>query len=336
MGQPAGRNLNAEAADLLDRQLAAWEAARTRYAALAGVRTRTLEVGGLAYRVQFNPARIVSSGARVDAAAIRQRKCFLCAENRPGLQESLSWGGHYHLLVNPYPIFPRHFTVADVRHCPQRIAGRLADMLQLACALPDYTIFYNGPCCGASAPDHAHFQAGSKGFLPIERQWRGRAGAPVAVWGRAALWLLDDAPRNAWVIGSDCPEDAARLSEAFCRALPVEPGEEEPRLNLLAGYDAALARWTLFLFPRRRHRPSCYFAEGDARMLCSPASVDLGGVFVLPVEADFLRITANDVAQVLGEVCYSLAESRLLAQRINKQLLCLPTLTADNPAGGIR
>lgn len=312
--------MNAEVANLLDRQLSAWETVRTRYAALAGVQARTLEVGGLAYRVQFNPARIVSSGARVDATAIRQRKCFLCAENRPRQQEYLLWKEHYHLLVNPYPIFPRHFTVADTRHRPQRIAGRLADMLDLARALSDYTIFYNGPCCGASAPDHAHFQAGSKGFLPIERQWRGRAGAPVAVWGKAVLWLPDDAPRNAWVIGSDCPGDAVRLFESFCRALPVEPGEDEPRLNLLAGYDATLSRWTLFLFPRRRHRPACYFAEGDARMVCSPGAVDMGGVFVLPVEADFLRITAGDVAQILGEVCRSQAESRLMIQRINKQI----------------
>lgn len=154
---------------LLTGQLASWETARNNYAALSGVRVKELNVNGILYKVQFNPARIVSSGAKVDAKSILERKCFLCPANLPPVQKGIPFGGHYNILVNPFPIFPRHLTVPELAHTPQRIATRFTDMLELAEALTDYTIFYNGPKCGASAPDHAHFQAGNKGFMPIER-----------------------------------------------------------------------------------------------------------------------------------------------------------------------
>ena len=153
--------LNENVHHLLDRQLAAWETARRSYDALAGVRVKELDVRGVPYKVQFNPARIVSSGAKVDARSIKERRCFLCAANRPAEQEGIPFLGHYELLVNPFPIFPRHLTVPETGHVPQLIAHRFADMLELARELTDFTIFYNGPRCGASAPDHAHFQAGS-------------------------------------------------------------------------------------------------------------------------------------------------------------------------------
>lgn len=160
--------------NLLTGQLASWETARNNYAALSGVRVKELNVNGIPYKVQFNPARIVSSGAKVDAKSIQERKCFLCPANLPPVQKGIPFGGHYHILVNPFPIFPRHLTIPELAHTPQRIASRFTDMLELAEALTEYTIFYNGPRCGASAPDHAHFQAGNKGFMPIEKDWRGQ------------------------------------------------------------------------------------------------------------------------------------------------------------------
>ena len=263
--------LNENVHHLLDRQLAAWETARRSYDALAGVRVKELDVRGVPYKVQFNPARIVSSGAKVDARSIKERRCFLCAANRPAEQEGLPFLGHYELLVNPFPIFPRHLTVPETGHVPQLIAHRFADMLELARELTDFTIFYNGPRCGASAPDHAHFQAGSRGFMPIEADWRMRTDETVV--------------------------------QTDHQALPVPEGDEEPMMNVLALYESA--RWTVFVFPRAKHRPACYTAEGDARLLSSPASVDLGGVFITPVEQDFQKITADDVAQILSEVCLS-------------------------------
>lgn len=295
---------------LLADQLATWETARANYAALASVRVKELDVDGTPYKVQFNPSRIVSSAARVDAKSISERKCFLCPGNLPPEQKGIPFGGHYRILVNPFPIFPRHLTIPDTEHVPQRIASRFPDMLDLARLLTDYTVFYNGPHCGASAPDHAHFQAGSKGFLPIEKTWRTQVAGKVTGYGQAVLWQLDDAPRTTLVIESGEKEDAEKLFSLLYRSLPVKPGEEEPMMNVLARYEAG--RWTVFVFPRRKHRPDCYNAGGEANLLISPASVDLGGVFITPVEKDFRKITAEDVKRILGEVCLSADEFRIL------------------------
>ncbi len=304
--------------------------AQDNYAALSGVRTKELNVCGIPYKVQFNPARIVSSGAKVDARSIKQRKCFLCPENLPPMQQGIPFGGHYQILVNPFPIFPRHLTIPETAHVPQRIAARFGHMLDLAQALPDYTVFYNGPRCGASAPDHAHFQAGSRGFMPIEKDWRGQVADKIACYKNAVLWHLDDAPRNTLVIQSPSKDAAEELFGIICRALPMMPGQEEPMMNLLAAHEAG--QWTVFVFARAKHRPACYAAEGDANLLSSPASVDLGGVFILPVEKDFVKITAEDIAGILGEVCLSAAESAQLRQRIRQQIQTLATSPQDSRA----
>lgn len=287
---------------LTEQQLATWETARRNYEALAHVQLKEVDVRGVRYRVQFNPARIVSSVARVDDRSLRERRCFLCPANRPAEQQGIPFRGHYQLLLNPFPIFPRHLTIVEDEHTPQRIATRVDDMLELARLLTDYTVFYNGPRCGASAPDHAHFQAGSRGFMPIESQWRTLRQTQIDTCGTARLLRLDDAPRHTLVITSPSATDAEQLFRRVYDALPVAPGEEEPMLNLLALYEPA--GWALFVFPRRKHRPSCYFAEGDARLLCSPASVDLGGVFILPREEDFLRIGSHEIEEMLNEVCW--------------------------------
>lgn len=302
--------MNETIKNLLADQLATWETARANYAALAGIRVKELDVDGTPYKVQFNPARIVSSAARVDAKSISERKCFLCPGNLPPEQKGIPFGGHYRILVNPFPIFPRHLTIPDTEHVPQRIASRFPDMLDLARLLTDYTVFYNGPHCGASAPDHAHFQAGNRGFLPIEKTWRTQVAGKVTGYGQAVLWQLDDAPRTTLVIESAEKEDAEKLFSLLYRSLPVKPGEEEPMMNVLARYETD--RWTVFVFPRRKHRPDCYNAEGEANLLISPASVDLGGVFITPVEKDFRKITAEDVKRILGEVCLSADEFRIL------------------------
>lgn len=287
---------------LTEQQLATWETARRNYEALAHVQLKEVDVRGVRYRVQFNPARIVSSAARVDDRSLRERRCFLCPANRPAEQQGIPFRGHYQLLLNPFPIFPRHLTIVEDEHTPQRIATRVDDMLELARLLTDYTVFYNGPRCGASAPDHAHFQAGSRGFMPIESQWHTLGQTQIDTCGTARLLRLDDAPRHTLVITSPSATDAEQLFRRVYEALPVAPGENEPMLNLLALYEPV--GWALFVFPRRKHRPSCYFAEGDARLLCSPASVDLGGVFILPREEDFLRIGSHEIEEMLNEVCW--------------------------------
>lgn len=301
----------------LTEQLADWETARNNYAALAGVQVRELNVCGVRYKVQFNPARIVSSGAKVDAKSIQERKCFLCPGNLPAQQKGIPFGGHYQILVNPFPIFPRHLTIPDLNHTPQRIEGRLEDMMELARQLTDFTIFYNGPRCGASAPDHAHFQAGNRGFMPIEADWKNQIAGRIADYGKATLYYLNDQPRTTLVIQSSDMASANHLFRLICRLLPEQP-EGEPMLNLLAMYDEGV--WTLFVFPRAKHRPACYTAEGDARLLSSPASVDLGGVFITPVEADFHKISPAIMEQILSEVCLSASDFAKLRQDIKNHL----------------
>lgn len=301
----------------LTEQLADWETARNNYAALAGVQVRELNVCGVRYKVQFNPARIVSSGAKVDAKSIQERKCFLCPANLPAQQKGIPFGGHYQILVNPFPIFPRHLTIPDLNHTPQRIEGRLEDMMELARQLTDFTIFYNGPRCGASAPDHAHFQAGNRDFMPIEADWKNQIAGRIADYGKATLYYLNDQPRTTLVIQSSDMASANHLFSLICRLLPEQP-EGEPMLNLLAMYDEGV--WTLFVFPRAKHRPACYTAEGDARLLSSPASVDLGGVFITPVEADFHKISPAIMEQILSEVCLSASDFAKLRQDIKNHL----------------
>ena len=286
-----------------EEQLARWPEAAARYEALREVKYRELELDGTRYGVQWNPARIVSSGARVDAASIGQRRCFLCAAHRPQEQMAIPWGGHYEILVNPFPIFRRHLTIPDTTHTPQRIEGRMDDLLRLAQELPDYTLFYNGPRCGASAPDHAHFQAAQRGVMPIEGQWRASAGAPVAQQGEARLYRLHQLPRTAWVAeGARREEVLALLTELIGRLPRRAEAPEEPMMNLLALYEEG--RWVVILFPRRKHRPDCYYETDESRrLLCSPASVDMGGLFVLPRQEDFDKITADHLRQILLEVC---------------------------------
>ena len=307
---------NKAVAQLLESQLQNWEQARGNYEALASVLVKECKVGSYTYRIQFNPARMVSSGAKVDAKTISQRKCFLCAANRPAVQQEVPFGTHYSLLINPFPIFPRHLTIPDKEHVDQRIEGRFGEMLQLAEALSDYTIFYNGPRCGASAPDHQHFQAGSRGFMPIETEWKEQGKHMVTRQGAATLWQLDDPVRSTFVLESGKAADAETLFSTVYQSLPVKEGETEPMMNLLALYDTD--KWVIFIFPRDKHRPSCYFAEGEAKLLSSPASVDMGGVFITPVEADFHKITTAHIQQILEEVCLPSTEMDKVAQRIRQ------------------
>lgn len=288
---------------LFEEQLAEWELASNNYKALAQVKTKTFEVGGCTYKVQFNPARITSSAAKVDPKSIQERKCFLCPANLPPVQRGVPFKEYYNILVNPFPIFPRHLTIPDIEHIDQRIRFRIGDMLGLAEALNDYIIFYNGPKCGASAPDHVHFQAGNKGFLPIEKEWKYKQMEKIADYNKASLSYLDDTPRATLVIESDDKHDAVHLFGTVYEAMELKPGDDEPMMNILAWYESG--KWIICIFPRELHRPSCYSAEGDQNILISPASVDLGGVFITPLEKDFDKITARDISGILSETCIS-------------------------------
>ncbi len=294
-------NYSEQVEKLIEQQLVVWQTPRDNYAALQNVEVKEFKVKRSTIKVQFNPARIVSSAAKVDNKSLKERKCFLCAANRPEVQEGIAWGENYTILINPFPIFPKHLTIPCNDHTDQRILARIGDMMAIAKDLPGYTLFYNGPKCGASAPDHMHFQAGNRGFLGFETDYLAADKKEVISNACATLSLLSGLANAAFLIEAVEIDAATELFVTLYNALEIPEGEEEPMLNILCWSEEG--KWKVAVFPRRKHRPACYSAEGDANILISPASVDMGGVFITPLEKDFKKITADDLEQILDEVC---------------------------------
>lgn len=295
------KTLSEEAKKLLESQLGVWELARNNYNNLSTVQSKEIDFGHFKVRVQFNPARIQSSAAKVDAKSIQERKCFLCPTNLPVVQEGIDFDGRYQILVNPFPIFPEHFTIPAYDHVDQLIFDRFEDMLTFSQLLDKYTLFYNGPKCGASAPDHVHFQAGSRGFMPIEGEVKNIDKQLVVEDAELKVYALRNYLRNSFLIESTDKEKATSIFKKLYASLEIKDGEQEPMMNVLAWYEEGV--YHVVVLPREQHRPSCFFAEGDANILISPASVDLGGVFITPQEKDFNKITENDIEAILKEIC---------------------------------
>lgn len=297
----------------IDAQLAAWPMAAANFAALDGVEVKELDVDGMHIKVQFNPARAVSSGAKVDAASIAARKCFLCKENRPEVQTGIDWH-QYTILVNPFPIFPRHLTIPDNKHVDQLIAGRIADMARLAMELDGYTVFYNGPRCGASAPDHMHFQAGNSDFLTIAEDAENAVLEELVSSECGSLSMVASLPLKFFVIDAADAQGAQSLFDILYAAMPVPDGEAEPMMNILAYATAMGVR--IIVIPRKKHRPSFYGTEGEGCMMLSPASVDMGGVFITPRRVDYDAFDADTVRRVYDELCLNNEEINSIAQAI--------------------
>ena len=311
------RNLFAEIVEQMrNSQVGCWDLAKSNYENLQAVKTKTLQTGTCLFVAQFNPKRIVSSAAKVDQKSIQERKCFLCQENLPPQQKGSDFIGKYHVLVNPFPIFPKHLTVPAYIHQPQQIAGKFLDMLLLAQNLDEYVVFYNGPKCGASAPDHFHFQAGNKGFLPIERNFDALKKEKIIANRTITVSQSKEYPCRVLILESKSTASLSQHFKEILDALEIKDGDYEPMINLLAWYNNE--GFKVCLFPREKHRPSCYFAEGEENRLISPASVDLGGVFILPRETDYKKITPEDVSKILNEVSIDSAAMEKLVARLKK------------------
>lgn len=300
------KNINQQAKELIREHLTFWELARQNYAALEKVQTRRLEVNGYPVILQFNPERIRSSAAKIDKQSLAARPCFLCEAHRPGNQKWIDFGEEYQIIVNPFPIFREHLTIPIRTHQEQRILLRYKDLLSLAEVLTDFIVFYNGPKCGASAPDHMHFQAGNKGFLPLETNWRKTPKKPMVSFGQAGLYALRDFLQPAFIIISGSKEDSAILFNHIYSLLEIRPGEYEPMMNVLAWKEENY--WFTCIYPRKKLHPACYYAEGDANILISPATVEMAGVFITPLEKDFRKVTAEDLQQIISETCLSTEE----------------------------
>ena len=285
------------------RQLQTWEDVRERYRDLNQVETRELLTDSLPLQVQWNPARIGSTGAKIDAKSIAERPCFLCAKNRPRQQMHRVVDGKYELLVNPFPILPMHFTLPTLKHEPQRILPMIDEMLRLAQGNSRLTLLYNGPQCGASAPDHAHLQAVCSGVLPLQQAWQrlSRSLAEVVRHGDdEGIWQVVDYPAAAFVIKSRSVATGEQLFRRLYRCLPVAPGSEEPMMNVIV-WEGTDGLQTVVL-PRRKHRPACYSAVGDEQFIISPGAVDMGGLIITPREQDFRRLTAERVLDIYREL----------------------------------
>ena len=313
-------NLQQEVSNLFIRQIKGWETAKQNYNALKTIRTRELAIGGVNAAIQFNPARIQSTSATVSAATIQKRPCFLCPENRPEEQEHISYAGKYLILVNPYPVFPRHLTIPCITHTPQQIKGRLGDMLNLAYELPDYILFYNGPRCGASAPDHMHFQAGNKDFLPLEKDWENikKAQGKIIIQNTSlTVHYLAQYPQTVLVAEAVKKEDIIKFFDHFTSLSPADKASDEIMVNLLCLFNKGI--WRLYIMPRKAHRPSQYYAEGKLQKMISPGAVDLGGVIITPRECDFNALTIETAEDIFRQVSITPDETaRICNQLINK------------------
>ena len=335
-----------EIKEFFNGQLAQWPEARQRYEDLAKVQTRDLQSGETTLRVQWNPARMVSTGAKIDAKSLEKRPCFLCSENRPQVQfseliEDAVSGEQYELLVNPFPILPMHFTIPSKSHQPQRIAGHYPMVHQLSAKFPNLTVFYNGPRCGASAPDHLHLQAGTGDSLPLRQHWtrlQERLKTILAFDNGDSMALLTDFAVPAFVIRSKNVENDRRLFEKLYHRLettqlstpntqhPTPNTLDEPMMNIVAWREGDTA--VSVVFPRRKHRPDCYFAEGDDQMLVSPGALDVAGLIITPRQHDFERITAEKAEKILQEC----AIDKVLAQEIAEKI-ALDNISAEKRDG---
>lgn len=289
---------------LISKQMLDWPEAGRNYAALAQVRQRTLHEGEASVTLQFNPERRRSSAANISPKALARRKCFLCTEHQPARQSAVLWGGHYKIQVNPYPIFSRHLTIADQNHEPQRLSGRVGDMLRLAQDLPGFVVFYNGPQCGASAPDHMHFQAGLSSELPLCAELPHATTALLANSDEGFIGFMESLGRTMFNIETTTMRAAERHVLRLMDMLPVPHGAAEAMVNVLCWWDVTDHMWRVVVFPRSKHRPDCY-GEGEGRLLLSPASVDMGELWAVPEEKDFDALTIKAVQDLYRELCMS-------------------------------
>lgn len=296
--------LNTLIKELVKEQLFAWPLARINFEGLKSIQTKSFSFGNFEVKVQFNPARIVSSGAKVDTKTIAERKCFLCAANRPEVQTSVDFGD-YEILVNPFPIFPEHFTIPRKEHVDQQILPYFTDMLELAKVMDDYLLFYNGPKCGASAPDHMHFQAGTKHFLPLVNDYKRLKATNtdlLVTTETHQLFQLKNYLRTVYCIESIDIESAKdafeKLYNHLSLTLSLAEGTE-PLMNIVCLYE--LQKWYIFVIPRKAFRPWQYTADGDKQLLVSPATVEMSGIFITPIEAHFERITKEDIENIFEQ-----------------------------------
>ncbi|MBN2914820.1 MAG: DUF4922 domain-containing protein [Prevotella sp.] len=282
-----------------NRQLEVWADARHRFRDLKHVETRQLSDQ---LKLQWNPARIVSTGAKIDKKTLGERPCFLCDKNRPKEQMSKQIDEKFHLLVNPFPILPVHFTIPARKHQPQLIYKNYGEMHRFISLHSDLMVFYNGPKCGASAPDHLHFQAGTNGILPLQTNWQRLSRNltdVISLNDEEKISVVRDFIVPAFVIISKSAESDEALFRRLYKAIPQRGDETEPMMNIISWRKGE--EFISVVIPREKHRPEAYFAEGDAQFVVSPGALDMSGLIITPREEDFRKLTEEKALSLLQE-----------------------------------
>jgi hypothetical protein len=302
-GGTSGPSLSTRCFDLLTKQKSSWPELSAGIAALENVNIRELPCNGYSVKLQFNPARMKSSVAAVDPQSISKRPCFLCLNNLPEAQKGVLYRQTFLILCNPFPILTKHYTVSHIDHIPQSFAGTVSPFLKLAKDLsPDFSILYNGPQSGASAPDHLHFQAAPVCVLPIEKEIRtsGKLTLLKSIDG-ISLSKAKNMGREAIMIEGKNPDVLeAALLKIIDGLKTLIPTPDEPMMNIHCSYRENL--WYMLIFLRRKHRPDVYFLEGDKQILISPGVVDMGGLVITPVEKDFNAIDSAMMEGIYREI----------------------------------
>lgn len=318
------QNNFAEAAkNLFHSQINSWNLLKKNNDALKSVQVKSFWFDGFKINVQFNPKRITSTAAKVDDESVANRKCFLCSENLPKDQKGILLQKKFILLCNPYPIFPQHFTISSLKHEPQRIDYSFKELLELTKLLsPDLSLVYNGPACGASAPDHLHFQAGTKLFMPIEndiQQLKNDYGKVIKEDDKINISTINDRLRRLIFIESN---EKSKIVNTFKKILAVyknfSTSTVEPMLNIICSYDLEFG-WNVIIFLRSKHRPECFYSEGQEKVLVSPAAIDLGGILITPREEDFIKMKKDFIKSILSEVSLSVKSFSLLTEKLTEK-----------------
>lgn len=282
-----------------NRQLEVWTDVRHRFRDLKHVETRQFSDQ---LKLQWNPARIVSTGAKIDKKTLGERPCFLCDKNRPKEQMSKQIDEKFHLLVNPFPILPVHFTIPARKHQPQLIYKNYGEMHRFISLHSDLMVFYNGPKCGASAPDHLHFQAGTNGILPLQTNWQRLSRNLtdiISLNDEEKISVVRDFIVPAFVIISKSAESDEALFRRLYKAMPQRGDETEPMMNIISWRKGE--EFISVVIPREKHRPEAYFAEGDAQFVVSPGALDMSGLIITPREEDFRKLTEEKALSLLQE-----------------------------------
>ena len=307
--------LSDKAQSLLKEQRENWELVRNNFNNLSQIKSKDFLINDCLLKAQFNPARIISSSAKVDKKNIEARACFLCKENLPKQQKAIKYNDEYIILINPFPVFEQHLTIPKLQHTPQNIKNTFSDLLNLSFDLRhNFFVFYNGPACGASAPDHHHFQAAIKNTTPLENSYEqilAENGKEILSNNITKISVVTDCLRNFVNISTKSPKEA---NVYFLKILSFlnsfDSGETEPKLNIVSFYENN--KWEIFIFPRDKHRPKQYFLKDKKKILFSPAAAEMTGVCILPQEEDFIKITKEDLVNMFNQVSFSKDKLSLL------------------------